>query len=133
MIFDWLFNKLISDWLRSPIHIICAQIVWVRSQKNNVTPQALLETKSKEPATDFMSKVISLKADIIMSLSVKKIIGPHAVDKYKGISTEWPNLMKLDVVSEPFLYNDRNSPPVLIDIQHTVDLKFYQQVIQYCL
>ncbi|KAI7851192.1 hypothetical protein BDC45DRAFT_445937 [Circinella umbellata] len=41
--------------------------------------------------------------------------------------------MKSDVAYKPFLYNDGNLPPVLIEIQHTVDLKFYQQVIQYCL
>ncbi|KAG2218118.1 hypothetical protein INT45_002368 [Circinella minor] len=64
---------------------------------------------------------------------MKYFVGPHAVDKYKGIPTEWPNLMKSDVVYEPFSYSDRNLALVLIEIKHTVYLKLYQRVIQYCL
>ncbi|KAG2218117.1 hypothetical protein INT45_002367 [Circinella minor] len=79
-----------------------------------------------------MSKLILLKPEVT-NFIIEKFVGPHAVDKYKNISTEWPNLMKSDVVYEPFSYSDRNLPPVLIEIQHTVDLKFYQPVIQYCL
>ncbi|KAI9270340.1 hypothetical protein BDA99DRAFT_534449 [Phascolomyces articulosus] len=59
-----------------------------------------------------------LKAEIT-SLIVKKFIGmvvhhlviwPNVVDKYKGIPTEWPNLMKSDVVYEAFAHKDRHFP-----------------------
>ena len=112
--------------------------------------------EKRKPSMDLMSKLILLKAEIT-NLIIKKFIGmfahhlgicnilliycinrepfvgPNAVDKYKGIPTEWPNLMKSDVVYEPFSYKNRCLPPVLIEIQHTVDLKCYQRVIQYCL
>ncbi|KAI9259469.1 hypothetical protein BDA99DRAFT_560901 [Phascolomyces articulosus] len=66
----------------------------------------------RKSGTDLKSKLILLKAEIT-NLIIKKFI---------GTPTEWPNLMKSDVVYEPFAHKDRHLPPILIEIQHTVDL-----------
>ncbi|KAI7849066.1 hypothetical protein BDC45DRAFT_540378 [Circinella umbellata] len=64
---------------------------------------------AQRPGTDLMSKLILLKPEVtnlIIEKFVESFVRPHAVDKYKGILTEWPNLMKSDVMYEPFSYND---------------------------
>ncbi|KAG1448618.1 hypothetical protein G6F46_011302 [Rhizopus delemar] len=50
-----------------------------------------------------------------------------------ALPTEWANLMKSDVVYAPISHRDRDLPPILVEIQHTMNMKFYLRVNEYCL
>ncbi|KAG2230434.1 hypothetical protein BDF21DRAFT_462374 [Thamnidium elegans] len=41
--------------------------------------------------------------------------------------------MKSDVVYAPMNSRDKPLPPILVEVQHTVDLKLYLRVNEYCL
>lgn len=50
-----------------------------------------------------------------------------------AVPTEWTNLMKSDVLYAPVSHRDRDLPPILVDIQHTINMKSYLRVYEYCL
>ncbi|CAO3655857.1 unnamed protein product [Mucor hiemalis] len=79
-----------------------------------------------------MSKLILLKSEII-NIFASHFVGEHAKDKYMAVPTEYANLMKSDVLCAPISHRDRDLPPILVEIQHTVNMKFYLRVNEYCL
>ncbi|KAG2211049.1 hypothetical protein INT45_007703, partial [Circinella minor] len=89
-------------------------------------------TNGHKPGSDLMSRLVLLKSEII-NLVVSTVIGNSAVGKYRAVPTDWPNRMKSDVVYEPISCRDRELPPILLEIQHTVDMAFYLRVNEYCL
>lgn len=50
-----------------------------------------------------------------------------------AVPTEYANLMKSDVLYAPISHRDRDLPPILVEIQHTVNMKFHLRVNEYCL
>ncbi|OBZ82374.1 hypothetical protein A0J61_09577 [Choanephora cucurbitarum] len=78
-----------------------------------------------------MSKLI-LRHSVIPSIIVEAVLRSDICPQYTDRSTEWPNGQCSDVLFATvevtaFL------PPVLVEVQNTIDLKFIQRVVRYCL
>lgn len=55
-------------------------------------------------------------------------VGEHAIDSYYSSPTQWSNKSISDVV---YLALTDDLPPIIIEIQHTVDVDFYLRLISY--
>jgi hypothetical protein len=80
------------------------------------------------PGTDLMSKQILLNPTII-NMVVETVLGPDAKNQY----TPWPNRSISDVLYLPNSQNDGNFPPVLIEVQHTIDNDFVLRLMTYAI
>ncbi|KAI7894945.1 uncharacterized protein EV154DRAFT_387963, partial [Mucor mucedo] len=90
-------------------------------------------SKKYSPGTDLMSKWI-LDDNHVINIIVTKVIGEAAKDKYITRPTEWPNHTKSDVLYCPIKRNEfKDFPPILIEVQHTANMNFYQRLIKYAL
>lgn len=91
----------------------------------------------KEIANIFAShsadKCLSFCFVLHIILSQILYVGEEAKDKYMAVLTEWSNLMKSDALYAPINHRDRDLPPILVKIQHTMNIKFYLRVNEYCL
>ncbi|KAI8982368.1 hypothetical protein BDF20DRAFT_1000335 [Mycotypha africana] len=84
------------------------------------------------PGTDLMSKHVLLDSTVI-NMVVETVVNPSAKDQYSPWPTEWPNGSISDVLYLPNTFDDGNLPPVLIEIQHTVDNDFLLRVMTYAI
>lgn len=86
-------------------------------------------------ASRFVGKCLSFHFVLLQKTILTQIlyVGEHAKDKYMAIPTEWANSMKSDIVYAPISYRDRDLPPILVEVPHAVNLKFYLRVNEYCL
>lgn len=85
-------------------------------------------------SSHFIGKYLSFRFFLHNILTQTLYVGEHAKEKYIVVSTEWANLMKSDVVHVPISHRDRDIPPIiLVKIQHTVNMKFYLRMNEYCL
>lgn len=79
-------------------------------------------------ASYFVGKCLSFRFVLHTILTQTLYVGEHAKDKYMAVPTEWTNLMKSDVVYVPISHRDRDLPPILVEIQHTMNMKFHLRV-----
>ncbi|KAI8083245.1 uncharacterized protein B0P05DRAFT_536668 [Gilbertella persicaria] len=80
-----------------------------------------------------MSKWI-LDDDHVINIIVTKVVGEAARDKYITKPTEWPNYTKSDVLYCPIQKKElKDFPPILIEVQHTANMKFYRRLMKYSL
>ncbi|KAI8393780.1 uncharacterized protein BYT42DRAFT_552218 [Radiomyces spectabilis] len=76
-----------------------------------------------------MSKHV-LQSNKARNIIIDAIIGESGKEEYWPRPTEWPNRLKSDV-----LYAADNSeglPPVLVEVQYSVDNKFLHRLVRYC-
>ncbi|KAI7848337.1 hypothetical protein BDC45DRAFT_541048 [Circinella umbellata] len=92
--------------------------------------QFVIPTKHK-PGTDKISKEI-LKDERIIELIVKTVVGSHGKNLYTTKESEWIDGKKADVVYGPVVKATTELPPILIEVQNTIDKAFARQVIKYC-
>ncbi|KAI8378879.1 hypothetical protein EDC96DRAFT_561634 [Choanephora cucurbitarum] len=97
----------------------------------DITPNAFILPSQHRPGTDLMSKLI-LRHSAIRSLIVEAVLGPDVCTQYANRSTEWPSGQCSDVLFAPIEVT-ASLPPILVEVQNTIDLKFIQRVIGYCL
>ncbi|KAG1148374.1 hypothetical protein G6F37_004111 [Rhizopus arrhizus] len=80
-----------------------------------------------------MSKWI-LSETQVTDIIVTSIIGNHAQGKYVSRPTEWPNLMKSDVLYFPMKTVKSNKlPPLLVEVQYTANMAFFRRLMEYSL
>lgn len=84
-------------------------------------------------AKAFMGKCFSFHSVLYTILTQYFYVGEEAKEKYIAVTTEWPNLMKSDVLYASSNIKNNSLPPILVEIQHTVNLQFYRRVNEYCL
>lgn len=88
-------------------------------------PSALL------PGKDILSKRI-LKNQKVIDLIVNSLLNIPA-GTYGVASSEWLNNTRSDILYEPKLDIQKSLPPVLIEVQATVDEKFMLRLMQYAI
>ncbi|KAG2218849.1 hypothetical protein INT45_011273 [Circinella minor] len=78
-----------------------------------------------------MSKEM-LKDEQVIDLIVKRVVGSDSQSIYTTKAPEWFDGKKFDVVYTPVVKATEALPPVLIEVQNTVDKAFIRRVIKYC-
>ena len=82
------------------------------------------------PGTDVISKIL-LRQSIVMNMIIKAVVGSQAIGKYTCTPGEWLDGGRSDIVftakAEDML------PPVLVEVQNAVDMKFVDRITRYCL
>ncbi|KAI8583135.1 hypothetical protein K450DRAFT_277623 [Umbelopsis ramanniana AG] len=71
----------------------------------------------------------------VRNVIVEAVLGSEArlnYLKYADRSTDWPHGRPSDVLSAPSEVAD-SLPPVLVEVQNTIDVNFAKRTIQYCL
>ncbi|KAI9344133.1 hypothetical protein BD770DRAFT_301271, partial [Pilaira anomala] len=75
------------------------------------------------PGTDLMSKHILLNPTVI-DIVIETIFGSEGKGNYSPWPTEWPNGTILDILYLPITQLNGSFPPILVEIQHTVNDDF---------
>ncbi|CEG66731.1 hypothetical protein RMATCC62417_03259 [Rhizopus microsporus] len=78
-----------------------------------------------------MSKLV-LRHPFVRNIIVNAVLGSEASSQYVDRSTEWPSGRCSDVLFAPIEVTI-SLPPVLVEVQNTIDLKFIQRTIEYSL
>lgn len=87
-----------------------------------------LPTKS-HPGTSLMSKAIIQNSTVINYITTAFV---NCSNDYHVGNIEWCGGTRSDVVLEPKSL-ELNLPPIIVQIQHTVDQFFMKRVVNYCL
>ncbi|KAG0164093.1 hypothetical protein DFQ28_003112, partial [Apophysomyces sp. BC1034] len=83
------------------------------------------------PGSDLMAKLM-LRDPIVIDMIVTTVIGPEARSLYSSRPTEWSNRSRSDVIYAASVSSD-NLPPVLVEVQHTINLEFIDRLLNYAL
>ncbi|KAI9365898.1 hypothetical protein BD770DRAFT_377499 [Pilaira anomala] len=83
------------------------------------------------PGTDLMSKTI-LKDKKVINLIVSVLVGNHAINNYISQDGEWLDGKRADVLLVPAINVSESMPPVLIEIQNTLDNAYIHRLNKYC-
>ncbi|KAI9363318.1 hypothetical protein BD770DRAFT_381237 [Pilaira anomala] len=87
--------------------------------------------KKHRPGTDLISKMV-LKDKRTMEMILTTLIGEKVHNSYILGDGEWADRTKSDVLYVPATAS-KTLPPVLIEVQHTVNSGFMDRAISYCL
>ncbi|KAI9468491.1 MAG: hypothetical protein EXX96DRAFT_624112 [Benjaminiella poitrasii] len=83
------------------------------------------------PGTDVTSKFI-MNDKTVKNIIIHELLGSNISNNlYHSASTEWSDGTKSDVLYVPTEVNN-DQPPILIEIQNSVDQAFMIRLIQYC-
>ncbi|KAI9248971.1 hypothetical protein EDC94DRAFT_624541 [Helicostylum pulchrum] len=85
-------------------------------------------SKSFRPGTDLISKEIT-RQPLVLNIITKAIL--NITDEYIPESCEWSNGTRSDVVLVP--KSADTGPTIVIEFQRTVDKRFMERAIAYCL
>ncbi|KAG2218850.1 hypothetical protein INT45_011274 [Circinella minor] len=99
-------------------------------QMNGELLQFIIPAKHR-PGTDKISKEI-LKDERIIDHIIKTVVGSRGENLYTTKESEWIDGKKADVVYAPVVKATDELPPILIEVQNTIDKSFVRRVIKYC-
>ncbi|KAI8329859.1 hypothetical protein BC941DRAFT_486844, partial [Chlamydoabsidia padenii] len=77
------------------------------------------------------SKYILQEKDVV-NIIVENLIGLEGRDHYNPWPPQWPNGKISDIVYMPAYDAPRKYPPIIVEIQHTVDVAFMFRLMSYC-
>lgn len=83
------------------------------------------------PGSDVLSKNVA-KHQAVIDLVTKSLLNV-ADNTYCIAPTEWPDTMRCDVLFLPRLALERDLPPIILEIQCTINQDYMNCAIQYCL
>lgn len=83
------------------------------------------------PGSDVLSKNVA-KHQVVIDLVTKSLLNV-ADNTYCIAPTEWPDTMRCDVLFLPRLALERDLPPIILEIQCTINQDYMSCAIQYCL
>ncbi|RCI00723.1 hypothetical protein CU097_015470 [Rhizopus azygosporus] len=98
---------------------------------NKTTLNAFILPSQHRPGTDLVSKLI-LRHPSVRNIIVNAVLGSEVCSQYADRSTEWPSGRCSDVLFASIEVTI-SLPPVLVEVQNTIDLKLIQRVTEYCL
>jgi hypothetical protein len=87
-----------------------------------------LLAKSK-PGKDLMAKEILRDPKVINSITESLV---NSTDDYFIGNCEWADGTRSDMVIEP-KFACSNLPPIIIEVQHTINKAFMKRTVNYCL
>lgn len=98
-------------------------------------PRELLSLKlphKLRPGTDLISKQILLNPTVI-DIVVETTFGSEGICNYSPWPTEWPNRTISDILYLPISQQNGSFPPILVEIQHTVDNDFILRLMSHAI
>ncbi|GAB5588771.1 hypothetical protein Unana1_03671 [Umbelopsis nana] len=88
--------------------------------------------QSHQPGNDLMSRLL-LKDSRVSTMIIQKLIGNHVTsDKYLAADTSHADGTQSDILYLPTSAPSEHFPPILVEVQRTVNPKFMARAVKYC-